>query len=61
MSDIKKKTKKKNRDGYANMGATVHARAAGWIEKQKRDRGGMSECEKDEAYVSHVILCNGKD
>lgn len=30
--------KKQNTGGDANMGATVHARAAGWIEKQKRDR-----------------------
>lgn len=34
---------KKKAGGYANMGATVHTRAAGWIEKQKRDRGRMRE------------------
>lgn len=44
MSDKKREEKEGD---YANMGAEVHARAAGWIGKQKRDRQRMGECERD--------------
>lgn len=36
----------KNRGDYANMGSTVHARAAGWIEKT-REEGGVNARGKE--------------